>query len=98
MKNSMAVISVNWKHVIKEKNKRMIQMKEWRNEVLKGKKRLSIPIMTHPGIELCGKTAREAQTNGQAHAHALIKLNGEYTADGRTGIMALNVEAAAFWA
>lgn len=74
----------------------MIQIKEWINETLKREKRLAIPIMTHPGIELCGKTVRDAVTNGQIHADAIIKLNETYPADGATVIMDLTVEAEAF--
>lgn len=71
---------------------------EWINEALKGEKRLVIPIMTHPGIELCGKTVKDAVTNGQTHAEAIIKLNETYPADGATVIMDLTVEAEAFGA
>ena len=85
---------MNWKHVIKKEI--MILINDWINEVLKGKKRLAIPIMTHPGIELCGKTVKEAVTDGRAHADAIIKLNEKYPADGATAIMDLTVEAEAF--
>ena len=71
---------------------------KWINETLRGGKRLVIPIMTHPGIELCGKTVRDAVTNGQTHADAIIKLNETYPADGATVIMDLTVEAEAFGA
>lgn len=71
---------------------------EWTNEALKGEKRLVIPIMTHPGIELCGKTVKDAVTNGQTHAEAIIKLNETYPANGATVIMDLTVEAEAFGA
>ena len=76
----------------------MIQINEWIKETLEGKKRLVIPIMTHPGIELCGKTVREAVTDGQTHADAVIELNKKYPADGATVIMDLTVEAEAFGA
>lgn len=76
----------------------MIQINQWINDTLKGGKRLVIPIMTHPGIELCGKMVRDAVTNGQVHADAIIKLNETYPADGATVIMDLTVEAEAFGA
>lgn len=60
--------------------------------------RKSIPIMTHPGIELCGYTVRQAVTNGEVHANAIIKLNEVYPADATTVIMDLTVEAEAFGA
>ncbi len=76
----------------------MIQINDWINDSLRGRKRLVIPIMTHPGIELCGKTVRDAVTNGRIHADAIIKLNEKYPADGVTVIMDLTVEAEAFGA
>ena len=76
----------------------MIQINEWIKETLEGKKRLVIPIMTHPGIELCGKTVKEAVIDGQTHADAVIELNKQYPADGATVIMDLTVEAEAFGA
>ena len=33
-------------------------------------KRVAIPIMTHPGIELLGKRVLDAVTNGEIHYHA----------------------------
>lgn len=76
----------------------MIQINQWVEEALKGEKRLVIPIMTHPGIELCGKTVKEAVTDGAVHAEAIIKLNETYPADASTVIMDLTVEAEAFGA
>ena len=34
----------------------MKNMKEWCHDVIATPERIAIPIMTHPGIELCGKT------------------------------------------
>ena len=62
------------------------------------KKRLVIPIMTHPGIELCGSTVLKAVTDGQEHANAIIALNERFPADAVTAIMDLTVEAEAFGA
>lgn len=76
----------------------MIQINQWVEEALTGKKRLVIPIMTHPGIELCGRTVKDAVTNGEIHAEAIIGLNNKYPADGVTAIMDLTVEAEAFGA
>lgn len=76
----------------------MIQIKDWIEETLNGNKRLVVPIMTHPGIELCGKTVKEAVTDGKVHADAIIKLNDTYPADASTVIMDLTVEAEAFGA
>ena len=66
--------------------------------MLQKKKRLAIPIMTHPGIELCGSTVLKAVTDGQAHADAICALNDRFPADAVTAIMDLTVEAEAFGA
>jgi uroporphyrinogen decarboxylase len=76
----------------------MIQISEWVTDTLRGGKRLVIPIMTHPGIELCGTTVKQAVTSGRIHADAIIRLNEKYPADGVTVIMDLTVEAEAFGA
>lgn len=54
--------------------------------------------MTHPGIELCGATVRQAVTDGKAHARAILALDARYPADACTVIMDLTVEAEAFGA
>jgi len=66
--------------------------------MLQTKKRLAIPIMTHPGIELCGNTVKQAVTDGQVHADAICALNEKYPSDAVTAIMDLTVEAEAFGA
>ena len=37
---------------------------KWIDQILNSKKKIAIPIMTHPGIEAIGKTVKEAVTNG----------------------------------
>lgn len=76
----------------------MINMKEWALGILANPKRVAIPIMTHPGIELCGYTVKQAVTNGEIHAEAICKLNEVYPAAACTVIMDLTVEAEAFGA
>lgn len=66
--------------------------------MLQEKKRVAIPIMTHPGIELIGKTVRQAVTDGEVHADAICALNEKYPAAAVTAIMDLTVEAEAFGA
>ena len=51
------------------------------------KERRAIPIMTHPGIELCGKTVRDAVTSGMVHADAICRLNEQYPSAAPTVIM-----------
>lgn len=76
----------------------MINMKEWAQRLMADPKRIAIPIMTHPGIELCGYTVKQAVTNGERHAEAIRKLNEVYPAAASTVIMDLTVEAEAFGA
>lgn len=73
-------------------------MKCWAQRVQSEKQRLAIPIMTHPGIELCGLTVRDAVTNGEVHARAILALDERYPAGASTVIMDLTVEAEAFGA
>ncbi len=54
--------------------------------------------MTHPGIELIGKTVREAVTDGAIHSDAICALNGRFPSAAVTAIMDLTVEAEAFGA
>lgn len=61
-------------------------------------RRKVIPLMTHPGIEMCGYTVRQAVTDGTVHAEAVMKLNDRFPADATTAIMDLTVEAEAFGA
>ena len=54
--------------------------------------------MTHPGIELIGRTVLEAVTDGNIHADAICALNDRFPAAAVTAIMDLTVEAEAFGA
>lgn len=76
----------------------MYNMNMWIENILKDKKRIAIPIMTHPGIELIGKTVYEAVTNGRVHYEAVNALNERFPAAASTIIMDLTVEAEAFGA
>lgn len=69
---------------------------DWIVELLAAKKRYAIPIMTHPGIDLIGKSVKEAVSNGEIHFQAIQALNTKYPADAATTIMDLTVEAEAF--
>jgi len=66
--------------------------------MLQTKERIALPIMTHPGIELCACTVRQAVTDGQVHADAICALNERFPAAAVTAIMDLTVEAEAFGA
>lgn len=76
----------------------MINMKAWAQQVISDSQRIAIPIMTHPGIELCHYTVEQAVRNGEIHAEAIQKLNESYPPAASTVIMDLTVEAEAFGA
>lgn len=76
----------------------MISINKWIEETIASKAVRSVPIMTHPGIEICNRTVKEAVTNGEIHAEAIRELNNKYPADACTVIMDLTVEAEAFGA
>lgn len=61
-------------------------------------RRLAMPIMTYPGIELIQKTVYDAVTNGTVHADAICALAQNTPSDAATVIMDLTVEAEAFGA
>lgn len=73
-------------------------MKEWINEIILMKEVVAMPIMTHPGIEMIGKTVRHAVTDGQVHYEAIKALCDKYPTATATVIMDLTVEAEAFGA
>lgn len=73
-------------------------MNKWTDEIIQGKKRIAIPIMTHPGIEIINKNILQAVTDGEIHSQAIIALNEKYPSAAATAIMDLTVEAEAFGA
>ncbi|MDR0893124.1 MAG: uroporphyrinogen decarboxylase family protein [Mediterranea sp.] len=73
-------------------------MKEWIATIIQEKQRVAIPVMTHPGIELMGRTVREAVSNGQTHYEAVKLLCDRYPSAAAATIMDLTVEAEAFGA
>ena len=76
--------------------KTTMNMKSWITEVISNPKRIAIPIMTHPGIEMIGKSVQDAVTDGKIHAEAITTLNERYPSAATTVIMDLTVEAEAF--
>lgn len=70
----------------------------WKEDILNTIERRAVPIMTHPGIELIGKTVYEAVTDGKVHFEAIKALNDKYPSAACTVIMDLTVEAEAFGA
>lgn len=75
-----------------------IYMKGWIQQVIQSSQRIAIPIMTHPGIELIGKSVSEACQNGETHSDAIRALESRYPPGATTVIMDLTVEAEAFGA
>lgn len=73
-------------------------MTEWIAQVIQNDKTVAVPVMTHPGIELIGKTVREACCDGQTHFEAIKALAEKYPTAAATVIMDLTVEAEAFGA
>lgn len=73
-------------------------MKEWASRLIQERKVAALPIMTHPGIEIIGKTVRDAVTDGQTHFEAIKALYDRYPSEGACVIMDLTVEAEAFGA
>ncbi len=75
-----------------------INMRQWKEIVLSSDNRLAMPIMTHPGIDLMGRTVLEAVTNSHLHFDAVRAVARSYPTAASTMIMDLSVEAEAFGA
>lgn len=75
-----------------------LSMKAWISEIIQKKEVVAMPIMTHPGIEMIGKSVRDAVTDGQVHYAAIKALCDKYPSAAATVIMDLTVEAEAFGA
>lgn len=74
----------------------MINIKNWVSQQINNKNRIAIPIMTHPGIEMIGKSVQDAVQHGEVHAMAIKKINEVYPTAATTVIMDLTLEAEAF--
>lgn len=73
-------------------------MKQWIEGLIASPERVALPIMTHSGIELIGRTVRDAVTDGEVHARAVLALAARWPSAASTVIMDLTVEAEAFGA
>lgn len=73
-------------------------MKEWINSIINNNERVALPITTHTGIEMLGKTVLDAVTNGEVHFQAVKLLAEKYPSVASSVIMDLTVEAEAFGA
>jgi len=75
-----------------------MNMKQWVEDVIRQKEVTTMPVMTHPGIEMNAHTVREAVSNGQIHAEAVGRLTKTFPAVAACTIMDLTTEAEAFGA
>lgn len=75
-----------------------IDMKKWVGAVIASPARSALPIMTHSGIELIGRSVLDAVTDGEVHARAVLALAERYPSLASSVIMDLTVEAEAFGA
>ena len=71
-------------------------MKKWIAAQIASGQRISIPIMTLPGIEMIGKSVKDAVQSGDVHAQAIRKLAEVFPSAATTVIMDLTLEAEAF--
>ena len=62
---------------------------EWIEYIIVSDKKVALPIMTHPGIELLNKRVLDAVTDGEVHfkyeLSTVGSLYGHYGPDGRGG-------------
>ncbi len=75
-----------------------LNMRRWVGDVIGGRRRLAVPLMTHPGIALSGKKVIDAIKKGENHFAAIKAIHDTYpTAVAVANIMMdLTVEAEAF--
>ena len=52
--------------------------KEWIKNIINDNVRYTIPIMTHPGIEMIGCSVKDAVQNGKIQAQAICALSKKY--------------------
>lgn len=71
-------------------------MREWVESVIQCQGPKAFPIMTHPGIEMIGKTVYEAVTNGVVQHDAITALQKKFRFLAAPMMMDLTVEAEAF--
>jgi uroporphyrinogen decarboxylase len=75
-----------------------VHVDSWRKSITDSRRRIAVPLMSHPGITFSGHTVREAVTQGRAHFEAMRAVAQQYPTGAATMIMDLSVEAEAFGA
>ncbi|MGA7721752.1 MAG: uroporphyrinogen decarboxylase family protein [Ignavibacteriaceae bacterium] len=75
-----------------------MNVQEWISSILQSNKRLAIPLMTHPGIELSGYKVIDAIKNGEIQYGAIKAIKEKFNNDVAVGntMMDLTIEAEAF--
>jgi uroporphyrinogen decarboxylase len=71
-------------------------MREWINNIINSEKRASMPIMTYPGLALCGKGIPDVIRKGEDQFRCIRELSKKYPSAAAMTIMDLSVEAEAF--
>ncbi len=73
-----------------------INMNKWVSEITSSRQRLSMPIMTYPGLELAGKCIMDVIREGEDQFRCIYELAQKYPSIAAMTIMDLSVEAEAF--
>ena len=64
-------------------------MKLWCEKILSSTRRIAVPIMTHPGIDMIGRTVNDAVNNGTVHFQAIKALSDRFPSAAACTIMDL---------
>lgn len=77
-----------------------MNVKLWKDKVLNSGRRIAVPLMIHPGIELIGEKISSAISNGEVHFKAMKAIQEHFHPDVSVSniMMDLTVEAEAFGA
>lgn len=75
-----------------------MNINKWISDVIGDSKRIAIPIMTNPGIEMLNYKIIDAVKDGKVHYEAIKTLSDTYPSAASCVIMDLTVEAEAFGA
>lgn len=75
-----------------------MDIKSWKQGIMSSPRRMAVPIMTHPGIDLIGCRVVDAVTDGRVHFRAIHAITEVYPSAACCTIMDLTLEAEAFGA
>jgi uroporphyrinogen decarboxylase len=73
-----------------------INMKEWVHEIINSDERLSMPIMTYPGLKLAGLGIMDVIQDGDSQFRCMYELAQKYPSIAAMTTMDLSVEAEVF--